>query len=100
MIDVFRILVHVNTNMISRVILENTWITRIVNAERERLIDKPIDECNEKIDGNEMVYNTILYNNEKLSKSCTLKIVLLIITIMDVSGACFYFYRHTIKKLF
>ena len=36
MIDVFRILVHVNTNMISRVILENTWITRIVNAERER----------------------------------------------------------------
>ena len=68
--------------------------------QRERLIDKPIDECNENIDGNEMVYNTILYNNEKLSKSCTLKIVLLIITIMDVSGACFHFYRHTIKNCF
>ena len=63
----------------------------------ERLIDKLADECNENIDGDEMIYNATLYDYKRVCKPCTLKIVLLIITfiiIMGISGACFYFYWH------
>ena len=70
---------------------------------RERLIDKLVIECNENIDGNEMVYNATLHNYGKVCKSCTLHIVLLIITciiVMGISGTSFYFCWHTIKNCF
>ena len=63
----------------------------------ERLIDKLADECNENIDGDEMIYNATLYDYKRVCKYYTLKIVLLIITfiiIMGISGMCFYFYWH------
>ena len=64
---------------------------------RERLIDQLTNECNENIDRNEMIYYATLYNYGKVCKSCTLHIVLLIITcivIMTISGASFYFYFY------
>ena len=44
---------------------------------RKRLIDKVVDECNENIDGNDY---------GKVYKSCTLYIVLLIITFIIIMG--------------
>ena len=62
---------------------------------RKRLTDKLIEKCDEDIDGNEMVYNAILYDYGKLCKSCTPYVISLIITfkiITGFSGACFYIY--------
>ena len=68
---------------------------------RNRLINKPVEKCDEVIDGNKIVYNATLNDYERACKSCTLYIVLSItafIKTMDISGACFYFYWHTIKN--
>ena len=54
-------------------------------------------------DGNEMVYNAILYDYGRICKYCMLYVVLLIITcimIMGIGGACLCFYWYTIKNCF
>ena len=54
---------------------------------RKRLIDKLVEECNENINGNEMIYNTTL--NEKVCNSCTIYKVLFVIvflTIIDIGS--------------
>ena len=59
---------------------------------RKRLIDKLVEECNEDINGNEMIDNTTL--NEKLCNSCTIYIVLFVIAfliIIDISMHLFIF---------
>ena len=70
---------------------------------RKKLIDNLVEKCDKDIDGNEMVYNVTLNDYERACKSCTVQIVLLIITftiIMGISGACFYFYYVPIKNCF
>ena len=95
-----------NVNVITRVMFENIYIMksfRLIDKRRKRLIDKLVKECDEDIDGNEMVYNATLNDYGTVWKSCTLYIVLLIIAfiiIMGISGACFYFYWHSIKNCF
>ena len=67
---------------------------------RQKLTDKLVEECSEDINGNEILYNWTLYNYEKISNSCTLYIVLLIITfiiIIGIDSICHYFCWHTIK---
>ena len=62
---------------------------------RKRLIYELVEKCDDDIDGNQMVYNATLNDCRSVCKSCTLYIVLLIITfiiIIGISGACFYFY--------
>ena len=48
---------------------------------RKRLIDKLVEECEEDIDGNDMVCNTTLYYYGKVCRSCTWYIMLLIIVL-------------------
>ena len=62
---------------------------------RERLIDKLVEECIEDINGNEMIYNVTLNGHEKVCNSCTIYIVLLIIssiTLMGIGSVYIYFY--------
>ena len=54
-----------------------------------------VNESNEYVDGNEMVYNATFNDYEKVCKTCTLYVVFLImvlIIIMGIGGACLYFY--------
>ena len=69
---------------------------------RERLIDELVEGCSEDINGNKMIYNVTLNNYTKVCNSCTIYIVLLIltsITLMGIGSAYIYFYSHT-KKMF
>ena len=53
---------------------------------RKRLIDKLFEECNENIDGYEIIYNDTLNDYGKICNSCTVSIVLLaIFVIMRIS---------------
>ena len=59
---------------------------------RKRLIDKLVEECNEDINGNEVIDNTTL--NEEICNSCTIYIVLFVIAfliIIDISMHLFIF---------
>ena len=70
---------------------------------RKRLIDKLVEECSEDINGNEVIHNVTVIDYEKICKSCTLDIVLLVITFltpMDIDSLYIYFYWHTIKNCF
>ena len=61
---------------------------------RKRLIDKLVEECSEKINANEMVKNVTLNDHGKVWESCTICIVLLIITfiiITDIGSIYSYF---------
>ena len=51
---------------------------------RKRLIDKLVEKCYEDIDRNEMVYNATLYSYERVCKSCTLQIALLIVAFIII----------------
>ena len=44
-----------------------------------RLIDKLVSECNEDIDGNNMIHNVTLNNYGKVCNSCIIYIILLVI---------------------
>ena len=74
---------------------------------KERLIDKLVEECNENIDGNKMLYNETLdvislnavplNVYEKVCGSCTLYIVLFaafFITSICISSVFIYFYWY------
>ena len=70
---------------------------------RKRQTDKIVKRCDENIDGNKMVFKTILYDHRKVCKSCMLYIVLSIIAfiiIISISSMCLYFYLHKIKNCF
>ena len=56
----------------------------IVNVKR--LIDTLVEKCSEDINGNEIVYNATLNDHGGVWKSCTICIVLLIITPKKVSA--------------
>ena len=49
---------------------------------RKRQIDKPIQECSKDINGNEMSFNGNLNDHGKVCNSCSVYIVLLIITLL------------------
>ena len=60
---------------------------------RKKLVDKSVEEYNEEIDGNEMIYND--YGN--VCNSCTIHIVLIVIAflrIINISSTCFYFHWY------
>ena len=66
-----------------------------------RLTDELVEERSKDINGNKMIYNTTLLNCEKIYKTCTLYIVLLIvmfIIILGIDTICLYFYWYTIKN--
>ena len=64
---------------------------------RKRLIDKLVDECNEDIDKNKVVYNATFNDYEKVY---TILLITAFIIIIGISGACLYFYLQKIKHCF
>ena len=50
---------------------------KIASSEK-KTVDKLVEECNENIDGNEMIYN----GNKKVCGSCTIYIVLFVIAFL------------------
>ena len=77
MIDLFEILVYGDLHMINCLMLKNIWLDHANRNCKKWLIDKPVEECNEDIDRNNMVYNATLYD-----------------------AVCFYFCWYTIKNGF
>ena len=68
---------------------------------RKKLIDKLVEKCKENVDGNEMIYNTTLNDYEKVCKSCTIYIVLLIIffiTSINISSVFIYFHWYLKRR--
>ena len=62
---------------------------------RKKQIVKLVEECSEDIDGNEIIHNVNLNDYGKVCKSCTIYIVLLIITFMIIIGiSSGFFYFH------
>ena len=64
---------------------------------RKKLVDKLVEECNENIDGNEMIYN----DYGEVCNSCTIYIVLLVIFLiisMSISSAFINFHWY-LKKV-
>ena len=59
-------------------------ILAIVNVNvckwRKKLVDRLVEECSENIDGNKMIYDGTLNDYGKLCNSCTVYIVLLVIS--------------------
>ena len=102
MMDLFGILVYVNTNVINYVMLENISITKNCNC-RKKLIDKLVAECSEGIDGSKMVRNATLNDYGRVCDLSTLYILLKIITFIILTGTgniFIYFYWYTIKNCF
>ena len=61
---------------------------------RKRVIDKLVEDCNEIIDRNKIIYNSTLNHYENLCSSCTVYIVLFFIAflmIIGISSVYFYF---------
>ena len=59
-----------------------------------------VEKCSEDINGNEIVYNATLNDHRGVCKSCTIYIVLLIITLeisMGIGSSSFYFDWYMIK---
>ena len=73
---------------------------KIASAEK-KIVDKLVEECNENIDGNEMIYNGTLNYHKKVCGSCTIYIVLSVIAfliIMASSNAFIYFHWYLKKS--
>ena len=66
---------------------------------RKRLIDKPVEECSENIDRNEMIGVT-LNDYENVCWSCTIYIVLLVVFFIISISICsvFIYFRWYLKK--
>ena len=67
---------------------------QIVSVEKN-LIEKLVEECNEDINGNEMICNTSL--NEKLCNSCTIYVILFataFLIIITIGSVYIYFYWY------
>ena len=64
---------------------------------RNILDDKLVEECNENIDGNEMIYNET--SNENVCNSCTIYIALFVIfLIISLSISSVFIYFHWYLK--
>ena len=51
---------------------------------RKRMIDELVEECSEDTNGNEMIHNVNLNDHKKVCNSCTIYMVLLIITFIKI----------------
>ena len=73
---------------------------------RKSLVDKLVEECSENVDGNKMIYNgtlsTIPLNDYgKISNSCTVYIVLLVMFLVvsiSISSVFIYFYWYLKRR--
>ena len=66
---------------------------------QKRLIDKPVEECSENIDGNKMIYNGALNaiplnDYGKVYNSCTVYIVFAIFFMISISISSVFIYFH------
>ena len=64
---------------------------------QKKLADKLVEECSENIDGNKMIYNGTLNDNENVCNSCTVYIILLVIFFiirMSISNVFIYFHWY------
>ena len=60
---------------------------------RKKLVDKLVEECNEEIDGNEMVYND--YGNVCTSSTIyTVSFFIVFLIIIGISSAFIYFHWY------
>ena len=69
---------------------------------RKKLVDKLVEECGENIDGNEIISNGTLKDDENVCNSCTIYIALLVIAfliIIGISSAYFYFHWYLKNNL-
>ena len=68
---------------------------------RKKLVDKLIEECNESIDRNEMIYKDILNHYEKVCNSCTIYFVLFGIAFLIIIsiGTAFIYFHWYLKKI-
>ena len=66
---------------------------------RKRLVDELVEECNENIDGNKMIYNATLNYYGEICNSCTVYIVLLVtFFIVSISISSVFIYFHWYLK--
>ena len=91
--NLFDILVFVNVNVINHV----AYLDYKNCKCRKELISNLVEECNENIAGNEMIYNDNLNDYEIVYNFWTIYIVLFVIvflTIIGISSAfiCFHWY--------
>ena len=64
---------------------------------RKGLISKLVEKCSEDVNGNEMIYNGILNEYEKICNSCAVYIMLFVtafLMIIGISSAYFYFHWY------
>ena len=64
-------------------------------CRKRDLIEKLVEECNEDINGNEMICNTTL--NEKVCSSCTINVILFataLLIIITIGSVYIYFYWY------
>ena len=65
----------------------------------KRLIDKLLEEWSENIDGNKVIYNGTLNDYGKISNTCTVYIVLLVVFfIISISVSSVFIYFHECLK--
>ena len=65
---------------------------------RKNLVDELVEECGENIDENEIIYNGIVNDYEKVCNSCTIYIVLFVIAfliIIVIISAFIYFHWYS-----
>ena len=63
---------------------------------RKKLVDELVEECNEEIDGNEMIYD----NHGNICNYCTIYIVLFVIAFLIIIGIrSAYIYFHWYLKV-
>ena len=70
---------------------------------RKSLVDKLVEECSENVDGNKMIYNGTIPLNDygKISNSCTVYIVLLVMFLVvsiSISSVFIYFYWYLKRR--
>ena len=72
---------------------------KIASAEK-KIVDKLVEECNESIDGNEMIYNGTLNDHKKVCGPCTIYIVLFVIAFLIImaSGNAFIYFHWYLNK--
>ena len=62
---------------------------------RKNLVDKLVEECSEKTDGCEMIYNKTLNDYEKVCNYCTIYIVIFVIFfIISISISSAFIHFH------
>ena len=68
---------------------------------REKLVNRLTEECSENIHGNKMIYNGSLNDYGKISNSCMVYIVLLVIFFkisVRISSVFIYFYWYLTRR--